>query len=48
MTGTPHVVNDVMTHTVLALRRGAAFHSHHREVGFRHGRITGTGWSVHR
>ncbi|MFD4602523.1 CBS domain-containing protein [Streptomyces sp. NPDC058464] len=25
MTGTPHVVNDVMTHTVLALRRGAPF-----------------------
>ncbi|GGN26934.1 CBS domain-containing protein [Streptomyces fuscichromogenes] len=25
MTGTPHVVNDVMTHTVLALRHGAAF-----------------------
>ncbi|MGW3445447.1 CBS domain-containing protein [Streptomyces sp. NPDC001076] len=25
MTGTPHVVSDVMTHTVLALRHGAAF-----------------------
>ncbi|MFF5143010.1 CBS domain-containing protein [Streptomyces sp. NPDC013157] len=25
MTGTPHVVRDVMTHTVLALRHGAAF-----------------------
>ncbi|MER5526609.1 CBS domain-containing protein [Streptomyces sp. NPDC002677] len=25
MTGTPHVVSDVMTHTVLALRPGAAF-----------------------
>ncbi|MER6221276.1 CBS domain-containing protein [Streptomyces sp900105755] len=25
MTGTPHVVSDVMTHTVLALRDGAAF-----------------------
>ncbi|MFD8816544.1 CBS domain-containing protein [Streptomyces sp. NPDC059627] len=25
MTGTPHVVNDVMTHTVLALRHGAPF-----------------------
>ncbi|MFE3165255.1 CBS domain-containing protein [Streptomyces sp. NPDC059224] len=25
MTGTPHVVSDVMTHPVLALRRGAAF-----------------------
>ncbi|MER5796532.1 CBS domain-containing protein [Streptomyces sp. NPDC001980] len=25
MTGTPHVVNDVMTRTVLALRHGAAF-----------------------
>ncbi|MFF7468155.1 CBS domain-containing protein [Streptomyces sp. NPDC008092] len=25
MTGSPHVVDDVMTHTVLALRHGAAF-----------------------
>ncbi|MEV7979306.1 CBS domain-containing protein [Streptomyces sp. NPDC086519] len=25
MTGTPHIVNDVMTHTVLALRHGAPF-----------------------
>ncbi|MEW1777856.1 CBS domain-containing protein [Streptomyces sp. NPDC086777] len=25
MTGTPHVVSDVMTHTVLALRHGAVF-----------------------